>query len=73
MKEMAAMQRLQQENQARELELAANVMNEKKKLLTDLAKEEKQRDEEVRRLQENKEKEKEALMTSLYSGEDFCQ
>ena len=73
MKEMAAMQRLQQENQARELELAANVMNEKKKLLTDLAKEEKQREEEVRRLQENKEKEKEALMTSLYSGEDFCQ
>lgn len=68
MKGMAAMQKVLEENQAKEAELAANMQNNKKKLLDDLANEEARRDEAVKTLQALKEKEKETLIDSLYSG-----
>ncbi len=70
MKEMLAMQRDLEENQAKELALAANVQNNKMKLLTDLAAEEAKREEAVKKVQQMKEKEKESLMNSLHSGKE---
>jgi len=69
MKEMLAMQKNLEETQAKELALAKSMEDNKKKLLTDLAEEEAKREEAVRKLQEMKEREKETLVTSLYSAE----
>lgn len=68
MKEMLAMQKEMEDSQAKEAQLAAHMQDNKKRLLTDLAKEEARRDEAVKRLQVMKEKEKEQLIDSLYSG-----
>jgi len=71
MKEMLAMQKNLEENQAKEMALAKSMEDNKKKLLTDLAAEEARREEAVRKLQDVKEKEKETLVNSLYNGEYF--
>ena len=71
MKDMLAMQKHQEEEQAKEAALAANAQDNKKRLLTDLAKEEAQREEQVKKLQQMKEKEKETLIASLGSGKSF--
>lgn len=68
MKDMLAMQKELEENQAKEAELAAHMHSNKQKLLTDLAMEEAKREEAVKKLQQMKDKEKETLIHSLYSG-----
>ncbi len=70
MKEMLAMQKHQEEEQAKEAALAANAQNNKKRLLTDLAAEEARQEEQVKRLQQLKEKEKESLIASLGDKEN---
>lgn len=69
MKEMLAMEKAREEEAAKEAALAASVQDNKRKLLTDLAAEEAKREEQVKDLQKLKDKEREALFSSLASGE----
>lgn len=48
--------------------MAASMQNTKKKLLNDLAAEEAEREDGLRKLQQMKDEEKKGLITSLYSG-----
>ena len=68
MKNMLAMQKDLEENAAKEAQLAASMQDNKKKLLTDLAAEEAKREAAVKNLQALKEKEKQALVGSLWNG-----
>lgn len=60
------------EDEAKEAVLAANLQNNKKKLLTDLAAREAENEEAVKRLQHMKDKEREVLFGSLSSGKLLC-
>ena len=65
---MKAMEAARKEGEAKEAVLAANLQNNKKKLLTDLAAQEAKNEEAVKRLQHMKDKERESLFSSLSSG-----
>ena len=62
------MERAREEGAAKEALLTASMANNKQKLLTDLAQEEAAREEQVRGLQQLKDREREGLFESLAQG-----
>ena len=67
-KSLLAMERAREEGAAKEALLTASMANNKQKLLTDLAQEEAAREEQVRGLQQLKDREREGLFESLAQG-----
>lgn len=65
---MEALERERSEREKEEAALAVSMQNTKKKLLNDLAAEEAEREDGLRKLQQMKDEEKKGLITSLYSG-----
>lgn len=70
MQGMKAMERERETREKEEAALASNVKESKKRLLNDLAKEEAQREDAVKKLQQLKDKEKQLLVTSLSNVEN---
>ncbi len=69
-KKLLALEKHREEEAAKEALLTASMNDNKKRLLTDLAEQEAMREQEVKNLQQLKDKERESLFGSLASGKE---